>query len=79
MRTRAERRYEKRLRKDRARVMVRHCWAENDRALEEIMARSADNLKVCGGECCCNPRHSHHGSEIERTTRQEQRASLGGD
>lgn len=64
MRTKAERRHLKETRKAAARRMVRHKWSSFDyteadiQGLAHQMACNCDNLKMCNGACCKNPRRS---------------------
>lgn len=58
MRTRAERRSNKQLLKIAARRLVRQTYGRNTEDLQHKMACNCDNLKMCGGDCCKNPRRS---------------------
>ena len=58
MRTRAERRSNKELRKLAARRMVRQTYGQQTEDLQFKMACNCDNLKQCGSDCCKNPRRN---------------------
>lgn len=58
MRTKAERRHFKKVRQEAARRMVRDAWGSRDLSLQNQMACNCDNLKMCRGACCKNPRRS---------------------
>ena len=60
MRDRAFRRHHKKRMKKKARNLVRNIWgySHGDDELVENIVHNCDNLKVCPGDCCKNPRRS---------------------
>ena len=70
---RSERRHHRERMENRARKVCRRFWSDagpNDVGPERFAVRLADNLAVCSGPCCGNPR-KHFGSR----TRQEKKAA----
>jgi hypothetical protein len=75
-RNRAWRRHQKfRIRGKALRIL--HLWFWGPHMTEEdILDKArymADNMKICGFDCCCNPRHSGHTKGKEKLTIQERR------
>ena len=75
-RNKAWRRHQKFRVRDRA-LRILHIWdwlpSTNEDVLLDQARRMANNMKLCGLDCCCNPRHSKSTKGKGKLTIQERR------
>lgn len=67
---RAIRRNQRINKRNKAERIVRDIWQDRSPALIEQMMCNCDNLKLCGKDCCKNPRRSGWSKASGRTRRE---------
>ena len=72
----AWRRHQKFRKRNKAIRALHTWWWPSTTTEEDILEQArhmANNMKVCGRSCCCNPRHSGHNKGKQKLTVQERR------